>query len=88
MVYSQEIRMLFLLLVPTQGGYIGGEVGARMEVKRLVKLCEDRGKRLALIKTRKVARNVVKRCVKIKPPGLNGGLRTIWHTSHTGRLTH
>ena len=73
--------------MPTQGGYLGGEEGTRMEVKCLTELCEDREKGLALSKIRNVARNMVKRCAdtammntfiaKIKPPGLNGDLRTI-----------
>ena len=69
-----------------------------MKVKRLVKLCGDRDKGLALSKLRKITRNIAKRChdaammitiiAKIKPPGLNGDLRTLWHTSRAGRLTN
>ena len=49
------IRILFLLFVPMHGGQIGGGLGARMEVKRLVKLCGDREQGLALSMLRKVA---------------------------------
>ena len=69
-----------------------------MEVERPVKLSEDREKGLALSKIRKVALNMVRRCAdpammntiiaKIELPGLNGNLRTIWHTSRAGRLTN
>ena len=68
-----------------------------MEVERLIELCEDREKGLALSKIRNVARNMVKRCAdtammntiiaKIEPTGLNGNIRTIWHTSRAGRRT-
>ena len=91
------IRILFLLFMPTHGGQVGGEVGARMEVKRLVKLCRNREQGLALSKLRKVARNMVKRCADaammntiiaiIELPGLIGNLRTIWHTICARRLT-
>ena len=91
------IRILFLLFMPTQGGMVGGEVGAGMEVKRLVELCGNREQGLALSKLRKVARNMTKRCAnaammntiiaRIEPPGLNGDICTIWHTICASQLT-
>ena len=54
-------------------------------------------KRISTEQVKEVARNMVKRCANtammntfiaiIEPPGLNGNLRTIWHTICAGRLT-
>ena len=91
------IRILFLLLMLTQGGMVGGERGARMEVERLVEMWGNIEQGLALSKLRKVARNMAKRCAdaammntiiaRIEPPGLNGNICTIWHTIRASQLT-
>ena len=91
------IRILFLLFMPPHSRQVGGEVGARMEVERLVELCGDREQGLVLSKLRKAARNMIKRCAdaammntiiaRIEPPGFDGDIRTIWHTIRASRLT-